>query len=185
MTTSQSGPFVRTSLRFALPGHRSLTRLAACLLVAVGVVALAPACGTGSNQEDRMRQSNPAPASPDQGLVDEALAFGGIVLPPSATVVGAEQERGIDPLYRLAVHVTPDGVDRLLIESDFTTDLVPGRKVFMKPVSGSDPQTGTSVASAQDRLPPAGQRQQTVTRELLVDRTDPARPVVHIWLFTT
>jgi hypothetical protein len=115
----------------------------------------------------------------------EALNFGGIVLPPSAKVLGVEGDKGIDQIYRLAVEVDPGSVDTLLSGSKFTTPLEKGRRVSMTPVQGFDPDNGTDIASAQDSLPPEGERKQTVFREILVDRTNPAQPIVHLWLFTT
>ncbi|MGC7094736.1 hypothetical protein ACPZ19_08735 [Amycolatopsis lurida] len=114
-----------------------------------------------------------------------ALDFGGIVLPPGAEVLGVLDERGIDQLYALAIAVEPDTVDSLLAGSGFTKELEPGRQVFLPPVPGFDPDRGTDIASAQDALPAGRARPAKVTREVLLDRADPDRPVVHLWLFTT
>lgn len=55
----------------------------------------------------------------------------------------------------------------------------------MEPASGFDPNNSTNIASAQDQLPPEGERTYTVTREILADRANPANLTVHLWLFTT
>lgn len=125
------------------------------------------------------------PATPDPALVAEALQFGGIALPAGATVLGVERDRGIDRMYRLAVRVEPDGVSRLLADSSFITPLRAGRQVFMTPVAGFALDGNRNVASGQDRFVPAGGSAATITREVLVDRSDPSVSVVHLWLFTT
>jgi hypothetical protein len=152
------------------------------------ILALAlTACGSDvPNQENRMPPRGPSDtATNDNSLAAEALSFGGIVLPPSAKVLAADTDRGIDQQYRLAVEVDPNSIDALLSGSTFTTPLEHGRKVFMPALHGFDPDNGTDIASAQDRLPPQGQRKNYVSREILVDRTNPAKPVIHLWLFTT
>ena len=53
----------------------------------------------------------------------------------------------------------------------------------MSPVAGFDPDNGTDIASAQDRWTLEGAT--PVSREVLVDLSDPQKPVVHWWLFTT
>jgi hypothetical protein len=86
--------------------------------------------------------------------------------------------------YRLAIEADPQSVDTLLFGSGFTEPLIQGEKVFMPALQGFDPDNGTDIASAQDRLPAGGQRKHSVAREILVDRTNSAKPVVHLWLFT-
>lgn len=152
--------------------------LATALAVLVGATV---ACAPASRQEEPAEQ----PPTPDPALVAEALRFGGVVLPPGATVLAAESERGVDQLYRVAVQVDPESVPALLTESGFAAPLREGRPVFMPPVGGFDLSESTDVASNQDQLPPDGDRDTTVTREILVDRSDPAAPVIHLWLFTT
>ncbi|MGH8910099.1 MAG: hypothetical protein ACRD0K_27285 [Egibacteraceae bacterium] len=132
-----------------------------------------------------MPQRNSSTATTDQATITEALRFGGIVLPPTATVLGVHSDKGIDQLYRLVLQIDPGSVDALLSGSGFTTPLEAGRQVFMSPVEGFTPASPTKVASAQDTLPPRDDRDQTVTREVLVDSSDPARTLVHLWLFTT
>jgi hypothetical protein len=152
------------------------------------ILALAlTACGSDvPSQENRMPPHGPSDtATNDNSLATEALSFGGIVLPPSAKVLAVDTDRGIDQIYRLAVEVDPGSIDTLLSGSTFTSPLEQGRKVFMPALQGFDPDNGSDIASAQDRLPPQGQRKNYVAREILVDRTNPAKPVVHLWLFTT
>jgi hypothetical protein len=73
----------------------------------------------------------------------------------------------------------------LLSGSNFTTALEPDPGPFMDLVQGFDLTKSSSVTSANDSLPPQGDRKQTVFRRVAVDRSDPAKPVVHLWLFTT
>ncbi|UVS81675.1 hypothetical protein [Actinokineospora sp. UTMC 2448] len=137
----------------------------AAAAVAAAVLAVAAVLFTA----DREEPVPPVTAS-------EALAFGGVVLPPDADVLGVRGEKGVDQLYILAVAVEAADVPTMLAESGFATSLEPGRQVHMAPIDGHAP--GADVASAQDR-------RGRVIREVLVDRTDPARPIVHWWLFTT
>jgi hypothetical protein len=118
-------------------------------------------------------------------MVAEALEFGGIELPPSATVLGVESEAGANTLYRLAIRIEPGSVDRTLADSGFMAELQQGRRVFMPPVAGFDLDSGGGIASAQDRFRSGDGGELTVIREILVDRSDPAAPIVHLWLFTT
>ncbi|MFI6027177.1 hypothetical protein [Amycolatopsis magusensis] len=124
-------------------------------------------------------------STPAAEALESALDFGGIVLPPGAEVLGVLDQRGIDQLYALAVALGPDTVDGLLRASGFGAELEPGRQVFLPPVPGFDPDRGTDIASAQDALPAGRLRPARVTREVLVDRGEPARPVAHLWFYTT
>ncbi|MBP2182966.1 hypothetical protein [Amycolatopsis magusensis] len=124
-------------------------------------------------------------STPAAAALESALDFGGIVLPPGAEVLGVLDQRGIDQLYALAVALGPDTVDGLLRASGFGGELEPGRQVFLPPVPGFDPDRGTDIASAQDALPAGRARRARVIREVLVDRGELGRPIVHIWLFTT
>lgn len=132
-----------------------------------------------------MRQSGSTGVTTDQAVIDEALRFGGIVLPPSARVLGVQYDKGIDQRYRLAVGIEPNSVETLLSGSGFTTALEPDPGPFMAPVEGFDLATATAVSSTSDTLAPHGERTSTVFRRVAVDRSDPADPVVHLWLFTT
>ena len=55
----------------------------------------------------------------------------------------------------------------------------------MAPIDGFDLASATAVSSTSDTLAPQGERTSTVFRRVAVNRSDPAKPVVHIWLFTT
>jgi hypothetical protein len=151
-------------------------------MLALGIVT--GACGSSPGQEDRMSPSSTFNAT-TEATIAEALTFGGIILPPSAKVLGVDRSKGMDQRFTLAVETDPASVDALLSGSKFTAPLQPGRKVFMPSIQGFNPDNGTDIASAQDRLPPEGDRTHTVTREILVDRTNATKPVVHLWLFTT
>lgn len=168
---------LRRRLGRSRPAH---TTIAVLLALAMTVAA----CGSGSSQEERMPEHSPSETATDT-IASEALTFGGIVLPPSAKVLAADADKGIDQLYTLALEVDPPSVEALLSRSRFTTPLTPGRKVFMEPAPGYEPNNSTDIASAQDRLLPEGERIHTVTREILIDRSNPVKSIVHLWLFTT
>ena len=132
-----------------------------------------------------MRQSGSTGVTTDQAAIDEALRFGGITLPPSARVLGVQYDKGIDQRYRLAIGIDPNSVETLLSKSGFTTPLEPDPGPFMAPVDGFDLTTATTVSSTSNTLAPQGERTSTVFRRIAVDRSNPAEPVVHVWLFTT
>jgi hypothetical protein len=155
------------------------------VMLTLGVTATTTACGTEPSQEDRMRQSESTEVTTDQAVIDEALRFGGIALPPSARVLGVQHDKGIDQRYRLAIRTDPNSVETLLSRSGFTTPMEPDPGPFMAPVDGFDLTTASSVSSASDTLAPQGERTSTVFRRVAVDRSDPAEPIVHLWLFTT
>ncbi|MGH3520424.1 MAG: hypothetical protein ACRDQ7_24180 [Haloechinothrix sp.] len=142
-------------------------------------------CSFGPEQEERMPYPNANSVTTDKATVSEALSFGGIVLPPGARVLGVQSNKSMDQLHRVVVEVEPAAVDTLLSGSGFTTPLKPGRQVFMSPVDGFTPGSATKIASAQDNISPEANRKQTVTREVLVDRNDPLKVRVFLWLFTT
>ena len=79
------------------------------IVFAAGVMA----CQPGDDEEGRMPQGNPT----DTAVAAEALTFGGIELPPSATVVGVEEDTGIDRMYRLVVEAPPADVERMLSDA--------------------------------------------------------------------
>jgi hypothetical protein len=155
------------------------------VMLTLGVAATTTACGTEPGQEDRMRHSGSTGVTTDQAVIDEALRFGGITLPPSARVLGVQYDKGIDQRYRLAIGIDPNSVETLLSRSGFTTPLEPDPGPFMAPVDGFDLTTATTVSSTSNTLAPQGERSSTVFRRVAVDRSDPAEPVVHVWLFTT
>lgn len=132
-----------------------------------------------------MHQSGSTGVTTDQAVIDEALRFGGIALPPSAKVQGVQHDKGIDQRYRLAIGIDSDSVETLLFGSGFTTPLEPDPGPFMAPVDGFDLTTATTVSSTSDTLAPQGERTSTVFRRVAVDRSDPAEPLIHMWLFTT
>lgn len=155
------------------------------VMLTLGLAVTSTACGSEAGQEDRMRQSGSSGVTTDQVVIDEAFRFGGIVLPPSARVLGVQHDKGIDQRYRLAIGIDPNAVETLLAGSGFTTPVEPDPGPFMAPVDGFDLTTATTVSSTNDTLTPQGERTNTVFRRVAVDRSDPAKPVVHLWLFTT
>ncbi|MDA3646783.1 hypothetical protein LZ318_41255 [Saccharopolyspora indica] len=144
-------------------------RVVLLIMFLVGVVV------SGGCADSRSRNAPPT--------VGEALAFSGVVVPPGGEVLGVDASGGIDSFYKVAVAVDAGAVERLLADSQFRASLQPGRKVTYEPL----PQApiGTDFASASDELPPGPGRPNRVFRELLVDRSAPARPVLHVWAFTT
>ena len=162
-----------------------LPRVIIAVMLTLGVAATITACGTEPGQEDRMRQSEPTEVTTDHAVIDEALSFGGIVLPPSARVLAVQHDKGIDQRYRLAIGIDPDSVETLLSGSGFTTPLEPDPGPFMAPVDGFDLTTATTVSSTSDTLAPQGERTSTVFRRVAVNQSEPMEPVVHLWLFTT
>ena len=158
--------------------------VALVLAVGVGAGGLA-ACSAGGDKEDGLSERGTTGANSEHATLQEALRFGDVVLPPSAKVLGVREESGQDELFVLAIKLAPNEIDDLLSGSGFTTQLRPGERVFMQPVEGLDPNAGSDIASAEDRLPAGGNRAQGVNRTILVNRSDPAAPIVHVWLFTT
>ncbi len=155
------------------------------LSVVLALTLAVTACGADPDTETRLPRNSPSGSATNDNLAAEALSFGGIVLPPAAKVIGVDYNKGIDLIYRVAIEIDSGSVDTLLSASQFTTPLEQGRKVFMPALDGFDPDNGSDIASAQDRLPPQGERKYYAAREILVDRTNPVKPVVHLWLFTT
>ncbi|MGQ0774736.1 MAG: hypothetical protein ACT4NY_10005 [Pseudonocardiales bacterium] len=132
-----------------------------------------------------MKPPEASAAQPDQATTEEALEFSGIVLPPTAQVLGVEYEKGIDQTYVLAIAVDEDSIANLLENSGFTKPLQPGRRVFTAPVDEFNPITSTDVASAQERFKSADGTGPTVTRDIMLDRGDPNRLILHVWAYTT
>lgn len=148
-------------------------------------MALLGGCG-GTGPGDRPSgRTSPCGHVPvdDADATGDALRSSGIVLPPGAELLGIEHECGVDELWILAIAVGGEHVDGLLRGSGFREQLEPGRQVFMPPVSGHEPSGTADVASAQDSF--RGDDGARIVREVLVDRSDPDRPVVHVWAFTT
>jgi hypothetical protein len=147
---------------------------------------LTVACSaTPDGGENRMPRQPAEQVTTDPAVVAAALEFGGIVLPASASVLGVQYDRGVDERYRVVIRVAADGVSELLSGSGFVGPLVPDAGPFQASVDGFDLATTTAVESATDSVPPGADRPGTVFRELAVDRSTPAEPVVHLWLFTT
>ena len=111
----------------------------------------------------------------------EALDFSGIVLPADAQVLGLDAEKGIDARYRLAFAVDEAGADRLLADSRFGAPLVPVPSAPQEVLPGVP--VGQEVAAGGDELARPGRP--PVVREVMVDRSDPVRVVVHVWAYTT
>ena len=164
---------------------RPLITTIGTLALAVGLGATATACGWWSPaQENRMTSRDNIVVRTDQATFDEALAFGGIVLPPSATVLGVRDVKGIDQLYVVAIRMPPEAVDTLLAASKFTKPLEKGRSV-QHTLPGLEPGENADLVVAEDSLPPGEGRKQKVARHIMVDRTDKTQSTVHLWLFNT
>lgn len=174
-------------MRQAIP-HRRRTSASCAAAVALTVCAGTggmTACSPVFDKENRVSERGTAGASTEPAAVQEALRFGEVVLPPSAKVLGVREEGGQDKLFVLAIALAAGEIDDLLSGSGFTAQLRPGERVFMPPVEGFDPNSGADIASGEDRLPADGERTHGVDRTVLVNRSDPAAPIVHMWLFTT
>jgi len=163
-------------------GHHLPLRMIVAVMLALCV---APACESEAHQEGRMTESGITGVTTDQSLINEALRFGGIVLPTSARALGVQYDKGIDQRYRLVIEIDPDSLQALLSGSGFTTPLEPDPGPFMEPIEGFGLETATTVSSIDDRLAPDGQRTSTVFRRVAVDRSDRTKAIVHMWLFTT
>ena len=166
-------------------GHHPKRHMIVSVMLALCVAGATTACGSESHQEGRMPQSGFTGATTDQATIDEALRFGGIALPTSAKILAVQYDEGIDQSYRLVVEIEPDSLQTLLSGSGFTTPLEPDPGPFMEPIKGFDLKAATTVFSTRDSLAPDGERTSTVFRRVAVDRSQPAKPVVHMWLFTT
>lgn len=148
------------------------------LLTALIAALLMAGCTTAPDRENGMPPQSPS--------ADEAQKFGGIVPPASAKVLGVAHDAGIDERYRLVLGMPPGDVANLLSASGFTAPLVPDAGPYNDDfVTGFDLSKASDVVATEDSLGPSGGRKQTVFRKVLVDRTDPASSVVHLWLFTT
>lgn len=158
-------------------------------MVLLGTVILTGCVGdkvdTGEVEPQRVPvESRQEMSTADPDLVTAALQFGELRLPPSATVVWAGTERGIDQLYTLVIELDPAEVDQLLGGSGFTAQLREQRPVSLAAPPGFDPADTTDFASGQDRLEPTDDHPE-VFREVLIDWDDPDRTRVYWWLFTT
>jgi hypothetical protein len=166
-------------------GSSQTIRLTVTALAAVVAVMTTMACGPTSNQRGGMSQRGSSAPAPDQADISEALTFGGIVLPPSAKVLGVQHDQGIDQRYRLVISLDPGDVDAILTGSGFTTALQPDPGPYPESVDGFTLDGATNVTSAEDNLPASGQRKRNVFRQVAIDDSDPAKPIAHWWVFTT
>lgn len=132
-----------------------------------------------------MTQSGSDGATAEPATIEDALRFGGIVLPSSARVLGVQHDKGIDQRYRLAIGLDSSSVETLLSGSGFSAPLEPDPGPFMAPIDGFDLTKASAVSATNDTLAPTEERPNTVFRQVAVDYSDPASPVVHLWLFTT
>lgn len=135
--------------------------------------------------QSRMTQRPSGGVTTDPVTISAALQFGGIVLPPSALVLGVQHDSGIDERYRMAVRLAGDEVPELLAGSGFAAPLAADAGPFPASVAGFDLSTAQNTQAASDSLAPGAGRLSTVFREIVVDHSSPAAPVVHLWLFTT
>lgn len=85
---------------------------------------------------------------------------------------------------RISIAVDEGAVPTLLSGSGFHAQLRPGQRVFLPPAPGFEPNAGDNISSGQDKFQPDADHP-VGNRKVLVDRTDPARPTLHVWAFTT
>lgn len=145
------------------------------LLVSAALVATMPltACSWGCTHI--MQRSDPDPE-----LVAEAIRFCELVTPPDAVATALTYDYWQDNLFGITAVIPPASVDVLLRDSRFTQPLEPGRTLYGSMADGSEVPAGPAVASAQQRLPGPPARPWLLTRNVLVDRSDPGQAVVHV-----
>lgn len=142
----------------------------AVVAVLCGVAALCMSSAVDSSPVE------PGVAAGTGALGTVVLSEAGVPLPAGARVLGVRQEAGRDVLRVVVVSVDEPGVAVMLDRAGFDGELVDGRRTQMPSVDRHEP--GAVVTSGQDR-------HGVWMREVLVDRSDPLRPRVHWWLFTT
>lgn len=133
---------------------RDVRHVILSLLIIVTSIATVSGCAFTEAEEERMQSTNTPTSGPEQSLVNEALRFSGVVLPPGAEVLGAAEESGLDQLYVLAIAVDEGSVGALLAGSGFHAQLQPGQHVFLAPAPGFEPNASGNISSGQDKFNP-------------------------------
>jgi hypothetical protein len=141
---------------------------------AVAATMSLTACGLpGTHIEQR--------SDPDPELVAEAILFCELSTPPDVVVTAVTYHFWQDDSFEITAVMPPGSVDALLRDSRFTEPLEPGGTLSgSMPADGSEIPTGPAVTSAQEQLPGPPARPEPLTRNVLVDRSDPGQAVVHL-----
>lgn len=132
------------------------------------------ACGLlGTHLEQR--------SDPDAELIAEAIRFCELVTPPNVVVTAVTYDFWQDDSFGITAVMPPESVDLLLRDSRFTEPLSPGGTLHgSSPADGSEIPAGPAVASAQEQLPGPPARPEPLTRNVVVDGSDPGQAVVHL-----
>jgi hypothetical protein len=120
-------------------------------------------------------------SNPDPELVAEAIRFCELMTPPDVVVTAVTYDFWQDDSVGITAVMPPGSVEVLLRDSKFTEPLEPGGTLHgSSPADGSEIPTGPTVTSAQERLPGPPARPEPLTRNVLVDRSDPGQALVHL-----
>ena len=149
------------------------------------VVGIATGTGTGTDHEagDRIepRGEDHVIEDPSDEAVAAAVAAGELVLPEGADVraLSSDDDRGWR--HRLVVELAPGGEQAFLAASGFAVPLRPVTGLTFATVDGYEPPTDRQLLYGQDSL--GGSATPVAYREVAVDRSDPARTIVHVFLW--
>jgi hypothetical protein len=133
---------------------------------------------TGGLEERATFGSEFATDDPTPEQVRTALQFAYLEFPPAVEVARLAFREGVDEEYRLLVAVDPGTEEQLLRDSGFTGAFAPAESPERFLVPGVDvPEAGATFVASDtvetDGLP-------LVYRDVLIDRSDPNRTVLHI-----
>ncbi|RDI66998.1 hypothetical protein [Nocardia pseudobrasiliensis] len=114
------------------------SKLAAIIAGLIAVTASATGCG-GEHQDTHSVV----------GTTEQAVKFGGIVIPDGVTVLAAHTDSALDTRYRLALRTDPQGLSGFLSASNFSKPLTKTFTVTEKTIAG--PALETSPSGHGDR----------------------------------
>jgi hypothetical protein len=158
---------------------RNMTRQSAAVRALLALASLTTAtpvtaCGFAPTHVEQR-------SDPDPELVAEAIRFCELVPPPDAVVTAVTYYFWQDDTFEITVVMPPESVDVLLRDSRFSEPMEPGGTLHgSSPADGSELLDGPAVASAQEQLPGPPARPEPLVRNVVVDRSDPGRAVVHL-----
>ncbi|MBY8859927.1 hypothetical protein K7711_25890 [Nocardia sp. CA2R105] len=120
------------------------------------------------------------PTQKPADIAREASDYGGIVLPPKATLLAARSTDNRVIIYQLAISTDPQGLTELLTASKFTAPLTRTTYQSEHAIAGPPLQTSPSLVRAYDYYSrPDGKH---VNRTIVVDERDSSTRYVHIQL---
>lgn len=165
--------------RHADQSRRALLHTATATILGCGAAATLSGCGIYL-LDPALTPGRELGPTTNPETVKPALEFGGIVLPPSAVVLGVQVSvGGPDVIVAAVISLPQRDVPAMLTASGFTTPLTPG--ILLQPaIEGLSPTTRTDIASATDQLPYDGDPPWIVTRQLTLDTSDPSLSVAHL-----